>query len=127
MTGASFIPKSAAKLTIGDYAMLKREDGRYVPLVFLSVVPQKRAVFYGGLLAVILTEPVIAQSGPELDVVEVALIDIDAFAEAGAPIVGNLRTRLDEAEINVRVDQMRLQSRVWGRRTPLKYANALAV
>lgn len=123
---ASFVPKSSAKLALGDYGMLKREDGRYVPLVFLAPVPGKRVVFYGGLVAVICSEPTVEETGPELEVAEVSMIDIDAFAEAGTSILGNISARLDAAEIQVRLGQLKLQSRVWGRRTPLKYANALA-
>jgi hypothetical protein len=126
-TAASFMPKTSAKLTLGDYAMLKRDDGRYVPLVFLAPVPGKRVTFYGGLLALISSEATLSHAGSKVAVAEVAMIDIDAFPEANAPIVGNIRGRLDEGNIEKRVEETRTHSRVWGRRTPLKYANALAV
>jgi len=66
------------------------------------------------------------QVGPPLALGEVAMIDVRVFEAANAPIVGNLSARLDEADVRERLDRQQLRSIVWGRATPLKYANALS-
>jgi len=118
-----FIPKTSVKLQRGDFAMLSREDGRYVPLVFLSPVPGKRVVFYGALLAVLCDTAYIPEGKGRLSIAEAAIIDIDVFSELKAPILGNLGEHLSEPEVEGRLNDLRTQSLVWGRRTPLKYAN----
>jgi hypothetical protein len=123
---APFIPKTSVKLRRGDFAMLKREDGRYVPLVFLSPVPGKRVVFYGALLTVLCDAAYIPEGKGKLCIAEVAMIDIDVFSELNAPILGNLGAHLSEPEVEERLNEMRTRSLVWGRRTPLKYANNIA-
>ena len=107
--------------------MLKREDGSYVPLVFLSPVPGKRVVFYGALLAVLCDNAFIPEGIGRLSLAEAAMIDIDVFSELNAPILGNLGAHLSEPEIEGRLNEMRTRSLVWGRRTPLKYANSVTV
>lgn len=127
MTTEPFIPKSAAKLTHGDFALLPRDDGQYVPLVFLAPVLNKRVVFWGALLSEVCADRTFSETGSEVELWQVAMIDIDVFTEANAPVLGNLSPRLNAQEVDARLSEMRTHSRVWGRRTPLKYANELAV
>lgn len=96
-------------------------------MVFLSKVLNKRVVFYGALLALVSDTPVIAEGGPVIEIAEVAMIDIDVFSEHNAPIQGNLFRRLSKADVEARLLQMKTHSIVWGRRTPVKYANSLDV
>ena len=120
----AFIPKTSVKLKRGDYAFLPRDDGRFVPIVFLDHVPKRRVTFYGALLDLVLDKPFIDADGPRLKLGELAMIDIDAFGAANAPVVGNLLTRLDEMHIRAQLEQ-HTQGLVWGKLTPLRYANAL--
>lgn len=122
----AFIPKTSVKLKRGDYAFLLRDDGRFVPMVFLEHVPKRRVTFYGALLDLVLDEPFIDAKGPRLNLCELAMIDIEAFGAANAPVVGNLLERLDEIHIRAQLKKQRTQGLVWGKLTPLRYANALA-
>jgi hypothetical protein len=122
---ATFIPKTSVKLRLGDFAMLQRDDGRFVPLVFLSPVPGKRAVFYGALLSCVCEAASIPKDTGSLALSEVAMIDIDVFSKFDAPVLGNLVEHLSLPEVESRLNEMKSRSLVWGYRTPLKYANAI--
>lgn len=116
-------PKTTSNLSKGDYALIRRSDGRYVPLVFLAHVPRKRVVFYGALIEMVLDTPHIESDGEPIRLGELALIDVAAFEAAQAPLVGSLLARLDQADLTKQLHRQTQNARVWGRLTPIKYAN----
>ena len=116
-----FIPKSTAKLSLGDYCSIRRDDGLYVPLVFLSKAGKLRTSFYGALLSHTAHTPEIPDGGGTLKIFVTALVDIRAFAE-NAGILGNIAARLDEYEVTLALEKIKVKTNVWGYRTPLKYA-----
>jgi hypothetical protein len=107
------IPKSNLKLNRGDYAFLRRDDGRFAILVFIAPVDGMRSAFWGAILAVVCRVASLPNSAT-LPVSTMALMHIGVFAHNDAPIVGNLDARLDQPDIQGRLLATRQRNRVLG-------------
>lgn len=123
------IPKSNANLTEGDFCLVPREDGKYVPFVYVGKRASERSSFFGAFANVVVANP------PDpfqncVQLLEHALLHIKCFKENNTPIVGNLRQHLDEGVLaDIAADIQRSEightTRVWGWRTLFKKANSV--
>jgi hypothetical protein len=125
MRKKAFIPKSTAKLVLGDYCSLKRDDGKFAPLVFLSKVGNARSYFYGALLSQIQESEVIPEGKNIFSFFEVALLPIKVFSENNSPIIGNIADRLSKPEVTLTLQNIETKTNVWGYRTPIQYGNRI--
>jgi len=122
MNALPLFPKSAVKLSLGDYCSLRREDGLYVPLVFLSKAGSSRSSFYGALLSHTARSAVLSSGGSYLKIFMAGHLPVKVSAENDAPIVGNIAKRLDEFDVAQTLETMKEKINVRGYRTPLKIA-----
>lgn len=123
------IPKSTVKLTPGDYCLIKRDDGKYVPLVYLFSPAKKRSSFYGGLVNCLIDDT--ADNCPNnLSIVFHALLHISSYKENNTPILGNILPKLDSKKIALmekEANELKVgyKNSAWGHRTIYKYANQI--
>ncbi len=127
----SMFPASASKLKPGDFCFVPRADGRFVPFAFLCPVKGKRGSFYGGILDVSVPRASAEELPAAVRIKEFALVHIGCFKENDTPIVGNIASCIGAqafAEVNRTVNDLSIgaTSKVWGHRTILKYAAAVA-
>ena len=121
----SFIPKSNVKLKRGDYAYLQRADGRYAVLVNLAPAQTTRSAIWGALLANVCEGPSLPAGTSPLPVAMMALMHIEVFAKNAAPIVGNLDARLDQGDVERRLEVTVQRNRVCGWRAVARLAGEL--
>ena len=119
------IPKSTAKLNEGDFAWLEREDGMFVPFVFISKAEGKRSYFYGGIVNLVTSKS--SDLPSNLNIEKYALLHLDAFKKNQLQVEGNLTNNLREGLIQKIKKEISdfsegSKSSVWGYRTIYKYA-----
>lgn len=122
------IPKSTVKLNEGDFTWLERDDGKFVPFVFISKAAGKRSYFYGGIVELVASKEV--ELPNNLNIENYALLHIDAFRKNKLAIEGNLLNHLKAGLIkqiknNILDLSVGSKSSVWGYRTIYKYAGAV--
>lgn len=122
------IPKSTVKLKEGDFAWIERDDGMFVPFVFISRAQGKRSYFYGGIAELVASRE--SELPPNLNIEKYALLHIDAFKKNELSIEGNLSNKLkngliDSLQKKITDFSVGSKSNVWGYRTIYKYANAV--
>ncbi len=122
------IPKSTAKIKEGDYCLIQRDDGRYVPFVYLFKQGASRNYFYGGIANTVLESDNSEDIPNGIDVTDYALLHIKCFKENNTPIVGNLMDKLKKNTFttitsDVSNASVGSKSSVWGYKTIFKYAN----
>ena len=122
------IPKSTAKLQEGDFCLIQREDGKFVPFVYVAKQGSSRSYFYGGIANIILESQDIDNLPNNIDISEYALLHIKCFKENETPIIGNLKNKLKNGTLNkiianVTDTSVGSKSSVWGYKTISKYAN----
>ncbi len=127
-----FIPKSTAKLSEGDFCWIKRDDNLFVPLVFICKKGNSRSYFFGGLLNVTCKTQSIGNLYDNLEIYEHALLHIECFKKNSTPIIGNIKTKINNAEFeNAKTKTSDFSigsiSKVWGYRTIYKYANKIEI
>ena len=125
-------PKSTAKLKPGDACLVPRDDGRFVPLIFICSPTGKRSAPYVGLLSVVLESNDISLVPDGAKIGPWALIHISAYRENKTPIVGNLATKVGLEAISevalLALDRgIGAKQSVWGYKTIVKYANSVVV
>ena len=121
------IPRSTARLSPGDYCVVKRNDGTAVAFAFLGSVPGKRSYFYGALLSPPFDSDSIRNLPSKFEVRSRAMLHIKCFAENETPIVGNIADRIGTAELGAAYRACTDMSigtihSVWGHRTLLRRA-----
>jgi hypothetical protein len=124
------IPKSNARLSIGDYCLVQRHDGRYVPFVYVGKRGAERMYFFGALANVILSSGLLDCIPERLVLGAHALIHIKSYRENNTPILGNIRDRLDELSLariarDLEGSGIGHTASVWGWRTIIKYADQI--
>ena len=122
---ASFIPKSNVKLSRGDYAFLERPDGRQAILVYLAPVGTMRSAIWGALLTAVTEQRSLPPGAGRLPIAMMALMHIQVFAKNAAPIVGNLDARLDQADVERRLQATTQVNRVCGWQAVARIAGEL--
>lgn len=125
------LPASTVKLNPGDFCFIPRDDGKFVPFVFLCTYRDKRSSFYGGIIDVSVSRASVEELPPTLAIKEYALVHISCFTENNTPIVGNLADRIGSEVLSaikrsVHDFSVGATSRVWGHKTIVKYANTVA-
>lgn len=121
------IPKSTAKLKEGDYCLVMRDDGGYVPFVYVGKRNNERSYFFGALADIVVSDT--NSKLPErIELLEHALLHIKCYKENNTPIVGNLLDHLDQKALahiqsDISTSGIGHTVRVWGYRTIIKYAN----
>ncbi|GAA0208415.1 hypothetical protein GCM10009123_14860 [Kangiella japonica] len=121
------IPKSTAKIEDGDFCWIKREDGLFVPFVYICKQGNSRSYFYGGI-ACSLSEKANLDDLPDNIVIrDFALLHIMCFKENETPIAGNITNKLkagvlEKIKIDLTSAGIGSKSSVWGHKTILKYA-----
>ena len=124
------IPKSTAKLIEGDFCWILREDGRFVPFIFIQSQNKSRSYFFGGLANQIVKEKSTEELSDSIQINEYALLHIHCFKENNTPIEGNLKNKIKSGTIatiksDINKNSIGSVTKVWGYRTILKYANQL--
>ena len=94
------IPKSTAKLSEGGYCWIKRDDGKYVPFVYISKQGNSRSYFYGGLITTTIYSESTEDIPSGIEVKDYALLHIKCCRENDTPIVGNLSEKLSAGNID---------------------------
>lgn len=125
----TMIPKSTSKLKRGDFCLVPRVDGLFVPLVYVEKPPRTRATFFGTLAPVAVVG---ADRLPQrIDIVgPLVNLGIDFFREHQVPIVGNLLHLLNQDEVSCLAEDA-LHPKVgsiisvWGHLTVLRKANEI--
>lgn len=121
-------PKSTASLKQGDYCLVPRDDGLFVPFVYVGRRGSDRSYFFGALADAVVRS---SEDMPErIVLLEHALLHIKCYVENNTPILGNLSSRLDGgAMVEIISDIHRSgvghTTRVWGHRTVIKLANGV--
>lgn len=121
------IPKSTASLKVGDYCLVPREDGSFVPFVYVGKRGTDRSYFFGALGNSVLTASEEALPA-RLELLEHALLHIKCYKENNTPIIGNVAARIDSkvlARIAIDINTFNVgqKTSVWGHRTLVTYAN----
>jgi hypothetical protein len=109
-----------------------RTDGRVALLVYLYPQGNSRSYFFGALAAETVQAPALALIPPQVELMEQALLHIKCFKENDTPIAGNIIDRLDAAILITPNSAAHSHgvgsiSHVWGYRTIVTNANAIAV
>ncbi len=122
------IPKSNIKLKTGDYSLIKRIDGKYVPFVFLYPVKDKTKYFYGCILECLLENNDVEEIIPMQVIKEFALIPITFFSAHYIEIKGNIENKISGESIQkvkneINSNYVGKESLVWGINMPIKKAN----
>jgi hypothetical protein len=121
-------PKSTANLKEGDYCLVPRDDGLFVPFVYVGKRGNSRSYFFGALADAVVSDADRDQLPEHLTLLGHALLHIKCYTENNTPIVGNLSERLGSAAMARIVSDINSSgvghtTRVWGHRTIMKYAN----
>lgn len=124
------IPKSTAKLQGGDFCWIERDDGAFVPFVYICKQKNSRSYFYGGIAKALVNDTQISSLSNDINVAEYALLHIKCFKENNTPIAGNIASHLSSGLLeSLREESHKTgvgsKTNVWGYRTIYKYANAV--
>jgi len=125
-------PKSNMGVRSGDFCFVPRTDGRAALLVYLYPQGKSRSYFFGALAADIVEAPALELISRQVVLTEQALLHIKCFKENDTPVAGNIIDRIDPAiliAMNSAAHSGRVGAiiRVWGHRTIVTKANAIAV
>ena len=119
-------PVTTAKLKEGDFCLLTRSDGKFVPFIYICSRPHTRTSFFGAIADCVLETTKPEELPHRISVRFFALLHIHCFEKNATPIIGNLRSRLDGREIErLRREATGTTTHVWGYRTLYKYANQI--
>lgn len=121
-------PKSTASLKHGDYCLVPRDDGLFVPFIYVGRRGSDRSYFFGALADAVVKGP--DEMPDRLKLLEHALLHIKCFAQNNTPILGNLSSRLDAGAMagiiaDIHGSGVGHTTRVWGHRTVVKSANGI--
>jgi hypothetical protein len=124
-------PKSNAGASAGDFCYVRRTDGRVAIFVYLYPQGRSRAYFFGALAADVLSDSDPKLVPPRIRLTEQVLLHIKCFQENETPIAGNILDRIDPktlSSMRTEADSNDVGSihRVWGHRTIVNRANAIA-
>jgi len=124
------IPKSTAKLSEGDFCWIKRNDGLFVPFIFICKQGNARSYFYGGIVNCLCESPDINKIPSKVYIYEYALLHIKCFKENQTPIVGNIHNKLQEKYLkkihaNINDFSIGATSNVWGYKVIYSYAEKI--
>ena len=124
-------PKSNAGLRSGDFCFVPRADGRCALFVYLYPRAKSRSYFFGALAKKVIASSSLELIPAQIALDEQALLHIKCFKENDTPIAGNIFDRIDTALFNALRSEAHSHgvgsiTRVWGYRTIVKHANALA-
>jgi hypothetical protein len=122
------IPKSTASLTVGDACFISRTDGRHVPFVYVGRRGKDRAYLFGAFADVAVDKPEIDSLPQRMTLREHALVHVKSYQENNTPIVGNVRARLSDEQLeritaDIASSSIGQTTRVWGWRTLIEKAN----
>jgi hypothetical protein len=125
------IPASTTKLRPGDVCFIPRSNGGFVAFVYVCAPAKSRSALYGSLVDAIVDEPKLELMPQKLSILKPALVHISSYRENNTPIVGNVADRIGEhtlrkAAAEATSTAVGSVSKVWGHKTILKYADAVA-
>ena len=106
---------------------MRRNDGLLVPLVFIRSMKRSRSYFYGAVVDALFEVGTDVTSQRNLRLSCHASLHIECFSKNEVPIVGNMLDCLDKKQFDAVYDDVVAsyighKSKVWGYRTPYKYA-----
>lgn len=124
-------PTSTNRLQPGDVCFIPKSGGGFVPFIFICSISRSRTGFYGALGDASVSMPEIEMLPPRISLSETALVHITSFKENNTPITGNILTRIDAVEFAaaqqaVKTTNVGAISKVWGHKTILRRADAVA-
>lgn len=106
----------------GDYCLVKRDDGKFVPFVYLFKRGNDRSYLFGGIVNYICKE----ENSPlpkKINIFDYALVHIKCYRENNTPIIGNIIDKIDAIKLSEMKELVKTKNNVWGYKTIIKYAN----